>query len=222
MAQLFLVRHAQASFGAEDYDNLSPIGHQQSAMLGDYLHARDLDFDLVVTGDMRRHKQTSDGIHKAIKSKEFKVDDNWNEFDFNAIVTAFLMLHPDQKPAATAPRSDWYRVLRSAMIAWSDGALKHYHGESWDDFTQRVKNGAQRILQSEQKRVLVVTSGGAMAIFMMLLFNTSVENAVALNLQIKNTSVNQFFFNENGFQLSTFNHVPHLDLPEYSHLVTYS
>jgi phosphohistidine phosphatase SixA len=30
MAQLYLVRHGQASFGAADYDKLSDIGHKQS------------------------------------------------------------------------------------------------------------------------------------------------------------------------------------------------
>ena len=37
MANLFLVRHGQASFGADDYDRLSPTGHEQSRLLGEYL-----------------------------------------------------------------------------------------------------------------------------------------------------------------------------------------
>ena len=34
MSILHLVRHGQASFGADDYDNLSPTGIQQSIELG--------------------------------------------------------------------------------------------------------------------------------------------------------------------------------------------
>ncbi len=30
MSELYLVRHAQASFGAANYDQLSDLGHQQS------------------------------------------------------------------------------------------------------------------------------------------------------------------------------------------------
>ena len=30
MSRILLVRHGQASFGAADYDNLSPTGHEQS------------------------------------------------------------------------------------------------------------------------------------------------------------------------------------------------
>jgi broad specificity phosphatase PhoE len=222
MAQLFLVRHAQASFGAEDYDNLSELGHQQAALLGEYFKARNQQFDLVVTGDMRRHMQTSDGIHKSIESNSFECNPAWNEFDFNAIVTAYLTIFPQHKPASGSPRSEWYKVLRSAMIAWSKNSLSSYAGESWTNFRERVNRAAQDILESEHKNVMVVTSGGAMAVFLMGLLNSSVEQAVGFNLQIKNTSVNQFFFNSKGYQLSSFNNVPHLDTPEKIALMTYS
>jgi len=40
MGTLYLVRHGQASFGAADYDNLSELGHKQSARLGEYWRER--------------------------------------------------------------------------------------------------------------------------------------------------------------------------------------
>ena len=40
MSELYLVRHAQASFGAANYDQLSDLGHQQSRWLGDHLGMR--------------------------------------------------------------------------------------------------------------------------------------------------------------------------------------
>jgi len=36
MGQLLLVRHGQASFGADDYDQLSAMGQKQSIRLGEY------------------------------------------------------------------------------------------------------------------------------------------------------------------------------------------
>ena len=30
MAELFLVRHAQAAFGTDDYDRLTELGHRQA------------------------------------------------------------------------------------------------------------------------------------------------------------------------------------------------
>jgi len=34
MGTLYLVRHGQASFGAANYDQLSPLGQQQCGQLG--------------------------------------------------------------------------------------------------------------------------------------------------------------------------------------------
>ncbi|MFP3608465.1 histidine phosphatase family protein, partial [Paraburkholderia sp. SIMBA_053] len=36
MAELYLVRHGQASLGADDYDQLSDAGEQQGIWLGEY------------------------------------------------------------------------------------------------------------------------------------------------------------------------------------------
>lgn len=222
MAQLVLVRHAQASFGEDDYDKLSDLGHQQSALLGEYFAHRKQHFDMVVTGDMLRHKQTARGILGANHHSGIVTDASWNEFDFETIVKAYLQKFPDHQPASQAPRSEWYKVLKAAMLCWSQETLNMPNNETWLDFCGRVNNGADFIKQSEHKKVLVVTSGGAMAVFLMALLNLSVEQAVAFNLQIKNTSVNHFYFNKKGFQLNSFNGVPHLDSINHLDKITYS
>jgi len=222
MAQLYLVRHAQASFGALDYDALSELGHQQSTLLGDYFAERQIQFDTTITGNMKRHKQTAQGILAATSSQSQSVDSNWNEFDFEAIVSAYLHQNPLHKPLENAPRSEWYKVLRQAMQMWANKDLRSYEGETWLDFVARVSQGMDKILNSGYKNVLVVTSGGAMAMFLMNLLNCSVSQAINFNLQIKNTSVNQFFFNPKGFQLSSFNNVPHLDSTQHQAKITYS
>ncbi|EXF47276.1 phosphoglycerate mutase family protein [Pseudomonas sp. BAY1663] len=42
MGSIYLIRHGQASFGAENYDVLSPLGYRQSEALGDYLAQLDI------------------------------------------------------------------------------------------------------------------------------------------------------------------------------------
>ena len=48
MSLVYLVRHAQASFGARDYDRLSELGRQQARWLGDYFAGRGLRFARVM------------------------------------------------------------------------------------------------------------------------------------------------------------------------------
>ena len=59
MSQVLLVRHGQASWGAEDYDVLSGRGVEQSAVLGAALAARGLEPTVLVAGAMRRHHGTT-------------------------------------------------------------------------------------------------------------------------------------------------------------------
>ena len=65
MGTLYLVRHGQASFGADDYDNLSTLGRQQSVRLGEYWRAKGMTFDAVLVGTLKRQAQTLDGCWKA-------------------------------------------------------------------------------------------------------------------------------------------------------------
>ena len=55
MSNLFVVRHGQASFFAENYDQLSPIGETQSRRLGQYWAERNVTFDAVFCGPCQRH-----------------------------------------------------------------------------------------------------------------------------------------------------------------------
>ena len=55
---LWLVRHGQASFGKSDYDNLSELGHEQAYLLGKDLARRGVTPELLVSGSMKRHRQT--------------------------------------------------------------------------------------------------------------------------------------------------------------------
>jgi len=222
MAQLYVIRHAQASFGSDNYDKLSELGHKQSVLLGQYWAQRKLSFDALITGDMRRHKQTAKGIVDEIKVGTTICDNSWNEFDFDAIMIAYLSLFPEQKPAPESPRKEWYRVLKKAMLAWAKNELTDLQTESWEAFCYRVQQGMQNILSSGHKNVALVSSGGAMAVMLKTVLNTSVEQSIAFNLQIKNTSINHFFFGANGYQLSSFNNVPHLDDPAHFEKITYS
>ncbi len=77
MSILHLVRHGQASFGADDYDNLSPTGIQQSIELGKALAKQQSTFDYVIVGPHRRHMQTFEGIKGGLCLK--KSPNSYNE-----------------------------------------------------------------------------------------------------------------------------------------------
>ena len=59
MGLVLLVRHGQASFGADDYDVLSETGVEQSRFLGRALAAQGVAPRAVVHGAMRRQRDTA-------------------------------------------------------------------------------------------------------------------------------------------------------------------
>ena len=58
MGTLYLVRHAQASFSSADDDRLSPLGWQQAQRLSEHLRAHGIRVQRVLTGTLRRHRET--------------------------------------------------------------------------------------------------------------------------------------------------------------------
>lgn len=226
MANFFLVRHGQASFDSDNYDQLSPLGHQQSTWLGEYFNARGIDFDAVVSGDLVRHVETAEGIFAGLGSThELDIQPGLNEFDFRGLAAAYLATHPDAVvPQRGDGRRAFYQMLKKAMFAWIDGRLDGQDIETWEGFTQRINAALSHIREQyhHTSNVLIVSSGGVIGTFGHLVWRTDPTSMVEMNMQIYNSSVSQGFFNEHVYRLGTFNHVPHLDTKERQDAITYS
>jgi len=234
MAELFLIRHAQASFGAENYDKLSELGHKQSRWLGEFLATQNFDFDQVMRGDMVRHRETLEGLHLGIKAHpEFtdldkkiqaaEIFTNLNEFDFRAVAEGFLKLRPEIKPDKNATRSEFYKIFKLAILAWSQGEIDEFVPETFSEFRGRVI-GFVDLLKKEHvgKKILAVTSGGAIGMAISHMLGANEESMIELNVQIRNTSISHCFFNQKRARLHTFNHVPHMENTDKKEFITYS
>ena len=57
MGSIYLIRHGQASFGALDYDVLSPLGKRQAEILGTHLVRSGIGFDRCISGSGWRIRQ---------------------------------------------------------------------------------------------------------------------------------------------------------------------
>lgn len=203
MGELLVIRHGQASFGADDYDNLSELGHRQSAMAGDALRAAGWVPDRVVTGSLTRQQETlrSMGFAQAPE-----VHAGFNEYDFNNLLaTRFGGEVPD---LVRHDRKTHFRTLREVLFEWQGGGLLGAD-ESWQDFTARVAAAREFACAGGGKRVLVISSGGPIGQLVASALETPAKQMVALNLQVKNTSFTRFFHSKATFTLHEFNATPH-------------
>ncbi|PVX85021.1 histidine phosphatase family protein [Paraburkholderia unamae] len=223
MAELYLVRHGQASFGAENYDELSSSGRMQSRWLGEYFAQANLTFDRIVTGTMRRHAQTADALLTAMGGQPAQIvqDADLNEYDFRALFSALGESDAAPGLAAESSMKHFYKGLKQVLHLWSEDRLPGRVPETWAQFQARVERARLAIARMGGKRVLVVSSGGPIAVIAQQVLQAPAAAAIALNMQIRNSSVSQYVFNENAMSLVSFNALPHLERAERRELVTY-
>ena len=223
MAELYLVRHGQASLGADDYDSLSPVGEQQGIWLGEYFAQRDITFDRVMSGTLCRYAQTVDAIWQGLGAPPFttEIHPGLDEYDFHALFRALGDEHAGLAQRATRSPRDFFKALREVLQLWAEGALDGCAPETWQAFQQRVADARGAIQHGDGQRVLVVSSGGVIAALTQQILQAPAATAIALNMQIRNSSVSHYFFNRDTLHLSSFNGIGHLDDPERRAFQTY-
>ncbi|NKB78099.1 MAG: phosphoglycerate mutase [Gammaproteobacteria bacterium] len=227
MSELYLIRHAQASFGAQNYDQLSDLGIKQSRLLGEYLSAQGLLFDHVITGSLNRQAQTVMGIRKTLSLPSIHTHLGFDEYPFQALSQSYTHTFPDddlvqQLIAAPTDKKIFFRLLKKILLAWSNDEISA--SETWQSFQRRVYDAKTSLqeLAGTDNRVLVVSSGGAICQFIGSILELSPERTFDLNLQMRNASISRMFFNQSSFFLSSFNGVPHLENLIDPSLITYA
>lgn len=215
---LCFVRHAQASYGTDDYDRLSPLGWTQAGHLGAWLASEPQAFERVRVGAMRRHRETFEAIRRAYAEAGHALPDPeedaaLNEFDHGAVIRAYLVERADADMRERASSHDPAVIgpmLHAAILAWARDELQAVP-ERWAVFGERVAGAAAAARDAAHAGpTLVVSSGGVIARLAQQALNVPAERAVDLNLAIRNASVNEFHIAKAGLRFGSFNTLPHL------------
>lgn len=222
MGTLYLVRHGQASFGADDYDQLSPLGARQSERLGEHFREHGLRFEAVITGTLRRHVQTWEGLSKGLGwAAEPLAWPGLNEYDSAALIDV-LNTRPTEPPTTPEGYRQHFRLLRDALRQWMAGVLTPRGMPSYEDFVAGVTSALDHVRAHHQGNVLMVSSGGPISTVVGHLLGTSPETTIELNLRMRNTSVTEVDFNPKRHTLVSFNALPHLARADLANWVTHA
>jgi broad specificity phosphatase PhoE len=224
MGLVLLVRHGQASFGAEDYDVLSGTGLEQSRVLGGFLASTGVTPRAVVHGAMRRQRDTATALAEAAGwSAVPELDEGWNEFDHLAVVARAVEggLELDGSHG-TPDRRAFQRVFEEATARWASGRHDEEYDEPWGHFVGRVGAALERACSGDGVTV-VSSSGGPIAAACSMLVDRQASPTelgrlwAAYNTVIANTSVTRVIEGSTGRRLLTFNEHSHLprDLVTY-------
>jgi broad specificity phosphatase PhoE len=226
VAELTVVRHGQASFGAANYDKLSELGWQQARWLGQWFAEQGLQFDRLVTGTLVRHQETLAGILQGmglqpnLEHTPVQEFSGLNEYDSSVMLKARLGDFDEQN--LSKDRRFYFRELREALYEWTESKLLTPNYQSFEQFRAGVVDSLKQACAPGAQRVLLVSSGGPISNMVGHVLQTPNRVTVDINLQTRNASVTQFAFNERSLNLMSFNNVPHLLQADRSHAITYS
>lgn len=209
MPVVLLVRHGQASFGAEDYDHLSDLGRRQAALVGAELRRRGLRDPLVVSGSLRRQRDTA---ALALPGAEVHEDPRWDEYDHLELLQRYA-----EVPGGPAPTSsrDVQGLLDRALAAWvGDG-----DAGGWPAFAGAAVAALTELVGrlGRGRDGVVFTSGGVVAAVCAHLLGGGASTVVALNRVTVNAAVTKLIAGSTGVQLSAFNEHAHVPAGDVSY-----
>jgi broad specificity phosphatase PhoE len=220
MPQLYFVRHAQASIGHENYDQLSPVGHQQSEVLGRWWQSHGIQIGHTWAGNLVRHQQTLAGMGKHSTLPAARELPGLNEYDFKAVIAAYAAKFPDDEHLK---QGQWLQLLKSAIVCWARDEISAPQLETWADFQIRVSAALKIIMQTalgEQQDALIISSAGVLALVAQRALGCDDSGLIGLNVALKNSAICEYRLSKSGLSLQSFNTLPHLADPSHKALIT--
>ncbi|HEY7642133.1 MAG TPA: histidine phosphatase family protein [Steroidobacteraceae bacterium] len=231
MSVLYLIRHGQASFGTDNYDQLSAVGREQSAVLGSYFAALGEPIDRIYTGTLARQRATAQFIADALgpRAPPLTIEPAFDEYDSEAILQTFAAsLTPAQLeqagwPGLHADRRRFQFFLERAARAWVEAQIEAASMLPWRSFHSRIVGAIENIMRTEgrSKTLLISTSGGVIGTIVAHVLGLANHVGIELNWAVHNASITRLIYNADKISLSMFNGLPHLDQDGRRQLITY-
>ncbi len=230
MSKIFLIRHGQASFLKEDYDNLSNKGIEQSEALGTYFLNNEIHFDKIYIGNLKRHQQTFDAYSKAFINDGIELAKPvfLNDLNEHQALEAFKFayeefievnsnaktLFEEVKIKPHLQQSNYIQIFGLFFNEFVSGnyPLNDHPVQSWRDFRIQAKKGIATILENtnQNETIGVFTSGGTKSSIIGDSLDLREQKILELNMAIRNSSFSQLHFSNNKFNILSINEIPHL------------
>jgi len=224
MGTLYLVRHGQASFGADDYDRLSDLGRRQCVRLGEWFRRRGVVFEAALVGTLRRQIESLQAIDEGLGSRPPIEPLSWpglNEYDSVAVIRT-VHAGPLAKPTNGEEVRQHFRLLRDGLGRWMAGAVQPEGMPTYAAFAAGVAGALEHVRTRHTGDVLLVASGGPISTAVGQVLDLAPEATIELNLRIRNSAVTEFTFHPKRHHLLTYNTLPHLDDAAHADWITYT
>ena len=169
MTTLLLARHGQASFGQENYDQLSELGIRQAKMLGEHYANTERRIDAIFSGSLVRQRDSAQHFWQSYQLPQTNIDSIssmpildlatpesyvlplFNEFNHEDV---FVKSNPTLSTQAqiaaelkreNKPMSRLGELFGLAMQRWHAGDHDDEYLESWPQFSLRAQQAVEQL-----------------------------------------------------------------------------
>ena len=219
MGTIYLIRHGQASFEADDYDQLSALGFQQAIALGQHFAQRKLQPTHIFSGSLKRHQQTAEHCLQAMdQAAQWQELKGLNEYNHQEIIVRHTPRYADaqvmreEMQRQENPWRSFQKFYSQAMLRWMRDEHACDYQEPWAQFRERCLAALDQIYQATQHKqsTLVFSSGGAISAMCQQLLGLDDHHTLQLSWQLVNTGVCQLQCGQQRPRLSVLNEHSHL------------
>jgi len=230
-----MFRHGQASFGQDNYDQLSPTGYRQARLVAEHLRDLGITFDAVYTGALTRQKQTfqsmadvfdesDDPLPTPVETadlNEYNSTGVWQHY-YPAITRDHPELELDETRLKQNPKQ-FQHVFTRIVQRWITDSHDPSGIESWRAFRSRIGAGLNTIIRQEGsgKNVMIFTSAGPVATAVQMATGMPDDRCIGISWQVLNASTTRFRYNTKEMTLVGFNDVAALERQGDPELLTY-
>jgi len=215
MSTIYVIRHGQASFGADDYDKLSESGCRQAQVLGEYFRDTGVRFDAVYTGDLVRQRDTA-RLALASQGTEIPchIDPRFNEIRNDEHIEYLTPIVIQHNPFIKAlidkglgQSKDYQKVIEAVFNYWVSPECTEMRIQSWVEYSHGVHQALRDLMQAQGagKTIGIFTSGGTLATLVAHVLGLGPMQTYQLYEPVFNCSVTQLFYNRSKVSLSYFN-----------------
>lgn len=222
MANLLIVRHGQASFGAENYDQLSPLGQRQADLTGEFLRKMDTRFSAAYSGDLSRQRETGQRVLAQLEqAPDLIIDPRFNEVQTDKQIEVMMPLliqrdarFADLVAAMDTDTKSFQKIIETVFNYWVSPECDVSGIQSWKDYHGGVVSAFEGAMASavSGSDTAIFTSGGTIATIVGHVLKLTSDRVYEFYEPVFNCSITRIIFNSRKCSLSTFNDVGHLHL----------
>lgn len=222
MADLLIIRHGQASFGAENYDQLSALGQHQADLTGEFLSQSGVQLSAAFSGDLSRQRETGERILAQLEdAPSLVIDPRFNEVQTDEQVAVMTPLLCEQDPRFAALMADmnkdsksFQKIIETVFNYWVSPNCQVAGIQSWQEYSAGVVSAFESARASAESgsTSAIFTSGGTIATLVGHVLGLPADRVYEFYEPVFNCSITRLIFNTHKCSLSTFNDVSHLQL----------